>query len=462
MTIDELLCNDRWKNGPDFLSQPEEFWPKSPVNTGQVSDQDPEIKNSSASAASESNGKKDLYVIFEKFSGWTRLKRVISWLLRYKRNLLSAHRLRKEGKAIPNTKSAKQLPPLTVDEMREAEREILHYIQVHEFREIKQVLVHHSNDHGERKFARKIKKSSNIYKLDPILEDGLLRVGGRLEKAPLQQDAKHPIILPKHHHISELIIRHYHCASGHSGLEYTLSLIRERYWIIGARSTIRRCLNSCVSCRKRQAPALQQKMANLPESRLSAYNPPFSRVGVDCFGPFIVRRGRSNVKRYGVLFTCLSIRAIHIEIANSLDSDSFINALRRFISRRGMPCEIISDNGGNFVKGEKELKQAIDNWNQAQTHAYLSQQNVQWLFNPPAASHHGGVWERCLRTVRKVLAALMHQQVLDDKALSTLMCEVESIVNGRPLTKISDDPCDSEPLTQNHLLLLRKGSKAPP
>ena len=170
----------------------------------------------------------------------------------------------------------------------------------------------------------------------------------------------------------------------------------------------------------------------------------------------------ANVKRYGVLFTCLSIRAIHIEIANSLDSDSFINSLRRFIARRGKPREIISDNGGNFVKGNKELKSSISQWNQAQINDHLSQNNIKWTFNPPAASHHGGVWERCIRTVRKVLSALMHQQVLDDEALITLMCEVESIINGRPLTKLSDDPRDSEPLTPNHLLLLRSSNIFPP
>lgn len=203
-------------------------------------------------------------------------------------------------------------------------------------------------------------------------------------------------------------------------------------------------------------------MASLPADRTTPEEPPFSFTGVDCFGPFEVRRGRTRAKRYGVIFTCLTTRAIHIEVANSLDTESFVNALRRFIARRGQPKEMRSDNGGNFVKGEKELRQEINAWNQEQIHNFLVQRSTKWTFNPPAASHHGGVWERSIRTVRKVMKAITKEQLLDDEGLNTLMCEVEAIVNGRPLTKLSDDPRDLEPLTPNHLLLLRSGSKLPP
>lgn len=241
-----------------------------------------------------------------------------------------------------------------------------------------------------------------------------------------------------------------------------LSLLRQRYWIVKARSTIRRVLNSCFSCRRRQAPVGTQKMADLPEDRVTPNVPPFTNAGVDCFGPIMVRRGRSTLKRYGVLFTCLSTRAVHIEIAHSLDTDSFINAMRRFIARRGQPQEIRSDNGSNFVGGEKELREAVSLWNHRQILEFLLQKSAKWIFNPPAGSHHGGVWERCIRTVRKVLTALLKEQTLTDEGLLTLMCEVESIVNGRPTTKISDDPRDCEALTPNHLLLLRSGPVLPP
>ena len=206
----------------------------------------------------------------------------------------------------------------------------------------------------------------------------------------------------------------------------------------------------------------QQKMANLPEDPTTPSKPPFTYTGVDCFGPFEVRRGRATVKRYSVLFTCLNIRAIHLEVASSLDTGSFVNALRRFIARRGQPEMIRSDNGGNFVKGEKELREAVKEWNQSQIHDFLLQKNIKWVFNPPTGSHHGGAWERCIRTTRKVIKAVTNEQTLDDEGISTLMCEVEAIVNGRPITKLSDDPRDMEPLTPNHRLLLRAGPTFPP
>ena len=121
-----------------------------------------------------------------------------------------------------------------------------------------------------------------------------------------------------------------------------------------------------------------------------------------------------------------------------------------------------SDNGGNFLRGERELREAINSLNQSQIHDFLLQRNVKWTFNPPTGSHHGGVWERCIRTVRKVLRALIKEQVLDEESLSTLMCEVEAIVNGSLITKLSDDPRYLEPLTPNHLLLLRAGPVVPP
>lgn len=135
-----------------------------------------------------------------------------------------------------------------------------------------------------------------------------------------------------------------------------------------------------------------------------------------------------------MIFTCLTLRAVHIEVANSLDTESFINALWRFIARRGKPEEIRSDNGGNFVRGERELREALKEWNQSQIHDFLLQRNIKWTFNPPTGSHHRGEWERCIRTVRKVMKALMKELVLDDEGLNTLMCEVEAIVNGRPIT----------------------------
>ena len=145
------------------------------------------------------------------------------------------------------------------------------------------------------------------------------------------------------------------------------------------------------------------------------------------------------MKRYGVIFTCLALQAVHLEISHSLDTDSFILALRRFIARTGQVKEIRSDNGTKFVGGEKELRVMIESWNQAAIHQSLLQKGITWIFNPPSASHHGGVWERLIRSTRKIIGGLVKKQNLDDESLQTLMCEAESIINGRPLTTVTND-----------------------
>ena len=414
-----------------------------------ITDDDPEVKAETATYSTRTSTRDPVAETIEKFSSWSHLKKVVAWILRYKTNLynLAKNESREEPPKSKSPSKSSTISPISVTELNNAESAILKYIQNKFFKQEYDQLNERSDQQSSIRNHSDLSKSSSIHKLDPVLVQGLLRVGGRLSRAPLNANFKHPIILPKGHHVAHLIIQYYHHVSGHSGVEYTLSLIRHKYWIINARSTVRKVLEKCFACRKQQAPTGQQKIADLPEDRVTPSKPPFTHTGVDCSGPFEVRRGRTKVKRYGVIFTCLALRAVHIEGANSLDTESFINALQRFISRRGQPEEMRSDNRGNFVRGEKELRDAVNSWNQPQIHDYLLQCNTKWTFNPPAGSHHGGVWERCIRTVRKVLRAITKEQVLDDESLTTVMCEVEAIVNGRPITKVSDDPRDLEPLT---------------
>lgn len=454
ISVETITKSNRWSKGPCFLWQDEENWPKRPAALDDEGGEEPcateERKATFISLAHPT--KPDINKAFERFSSWFQLKKCVTWILRYKDNLRNAVVKRKEEEAI-QFDNEKKFSPLDVKELESAERAIIRAVQGVSFYEELLSL---------KTAQRQVKKSSSVVKLDPVLVEGIMCVGGRLHNSPIEQDAKHPVLLPKDHHVSELIMRYYHMISGHSGLEFTLSLIRQKYWIVQVRVPLRRILSSCFNCRRRQAPVGYQKMAALPEDRVNPSEPPFSYVGVDCFGPLDVRRGRSTVKRYSVIFTCLSVRAIHIEAVHSLDTDSFIGAFRRFIARRGQPLLMRSDNGGNFVKADRELREAVRDWNQDKIHGFLLARNIKWIFNPPAGSHHGGVWERCIRTVRKVMKALMKEQPLDDEGLLTLMCEVEAIINGRPITKVSDDPRDHEPLTPNHLLLLRSGPTLPP
>ena len=202
----------------------------------------------------------------------------------------------------------------------------------------------------DRKLARKrndaIKKTSSLYRLDPFIdEEGLLRVGGRIRRASAPQCVKHPVIIPRKSHLTELLIRHYHEVSGHMGRGITHNELRQRgFWIIGGTSAVSEVLSKCVKCRRARGTLAGQKMADLPEDRVEPA-PPFSYGAVDYFGPFLIKERRSLVKRYGVLFTCMASRGVHLEVSNSLDTSSFINALRRFLCRRGIVRQLRSRDG---------------------------------------------------------------------------------------------------------------------
>ncbi|KAK4467348.1 hypothetical protein MN116_000290, partial [Schistosoma mekongi] len=195
------------------------------------------------------------------------------------------------------------------------------------------------------------------------------------------------------HFVTELIIRHYHREEGHTGTSQVLATIRRNYWVVKGTSAVKRAIGQCVTCRRLMMSPGQQLMAPLPLCRIRQGWYTFSSVGVDYFGPFIVKRGKSFEKRYGCMFTCLQTRAVHIEMAHSLNTDSFIMSLLRFMGRRGRPTEIYSDNGSNFVGTVSELKGFVQQWDQRRISKELATKQIQWHFNPPLSSHRGGVWE---------------------------------------------------------------------
>lgn len=234
---------------------------------------------------------------------------------------------------------------LTVEELSRAEMELIKYSQKQAYAEEIKVL---------QQGMSNVKRTSPIFKLDPFLQDGVLRVGGRLNRSAMPEEAKHPVFLSKQHRIAYLILHHAHLETGHGGRNHVLARLRQRYWIPRANAAVRTVISDCNHCTKLHAKAGEQKMADLPRDRLLPDKPPFTNTGMDYFGPFEIKRGRAKVKRYGVLFTCLTVRAVHIEVAYSLDTDSCINALRRFQARRGQVSIIRSDNGTNLVGAERE------------------------------------------------------------------------------------------------------------
>ena len=352
---------------------------------------------------------------------------------------------------------------LRIDDIRKAEHEIICHVQRSTFPEVIKILSSANGDGSSKARKRSIQRAGlSIYKLNPQLKNGLLIVGGRLVHAPVDENMKHPVILPYKHHVTDLVVQSYHENVGHMGQESVLSCLRNKFWVVKGRSAVRRTIRACKECARRNARPGEQLMANLPRDRITPGKPPFTYVGVDFFGPFEVKQGRSRVKRYGCLFTCLVVRAVHIEIAHSLDTDSMINALRRFISVRGRPEEIRSDQGTNFTSANKELQGIMSDKDEHKVNKFCLQRDIKWLFNPPAASHMGGVWERMIRLIRRILKATLKEQLVNDEVLSTVMAEVVYIINSRPLTRNSDSHLDDQPLTPNHLLHLRPFTRLSP
>ena len=479
-----LLEGQRWLEGPEFLWKPKSEWPQQPFTLGQVPDDDPEVRKvTTSSAVSISQVDNATIKLINSFSDWHRLRRAVAVFLRVKETLRKRRNERldvKSGATSGDRNLADQRPPattkttkfksalephspLTVQDLATAELAILKFVQASAFsKEI------HALKEGEKNKLRGqkkggIKNDSPIRRLDPFLDKGILRVGGRLRRADLPLETKHPAILPRKSHVTTLLIRHAHKRLGHAGRSHVIANLRERYWIIKVNAAVRHVLSKCVFCRRNHGKPGEQKMADLPRDRISPA-PPFTYTGVDYFGPFLIKEGRKEVKRYGALFTCLVSRAVHIEVASTLESSSFIQALRRFIARRGPVREMRSDNGSNFVGAHNELLQAIQEMDHEEIRAKLQRENIDWIFNPPAASHMGGVWERQIKSTRKILAGLMDEygHCLDEESFRTLMCEVEAVINSRPLTTVSGEPDDLEPLTPNHILTTKSTVILPP
>ena len=223
-------------------------------------------------------------------------------------------------------------------------------------------------------------------------------------------------------------------------------------------------IQQCVSCRRQRRPAEEQRMADLPTERLEP-SPPFTHCGMDCFGPFLVKQGRKVNKRYGLLFTCLSSRAIHVEMLDDMTTDAFISGLRCLIAIRGAIQQIRCDQGSNFIGAKNEFKDALKEVDTERLATFLSEKQCDFHMNAPYTSHAGGVWERQIRTVRSVLQATIELSSgrLDDASLRAFLYEAMAIVNNRPLTIDNlSDPNSLEPLTPNHLLTMKSVKALPP
>ena len=301
---------------------------------------------------------------------------------------------------------------------------------------------------------------SRLKTLTPFLDKScILRVGGRIDRGAVCYDVKHPMIIPQDHKLCRLVIMDCYKKLNHEETEHVRNELNLLYWILHSRSTVRKVLNNCSLCKRRKINSQPALMSSLLKDRLQI-TAPFSKVGVDYFGPITVKHLRKQEKRYGCLLTRSVTRAVHLEVVKSLKNDSFINALRRFIAR-GQPSDIYSDNGTNFVGADQELKQSLEQWNQSQIADYLSQKDIQWHVNPPAFPHLGGIWERLVQSCKKAFKVVLHCQVVTDEVLETVFAETEALVNSGPLTEVSSDDSGLEAITPNHFLISRASPVLP-
>jgi hypothetical protein len=455
LTVDNLKGTKQWLQGPKFLWDPEVKI--STLNCPNVlSDDDPEIKSEGSQIyvqAAKIEVNFHVLARMERLSSWRKIVRVVATMFKF-----CARAQKREDCSMQFT--------LSVSDLNNAESITIRLIQEKHLN--KEINYYRSRGGQQLKTNKKRRKEGNLWKLDPFIDtENVLRVGGRFKKSNLCDNLKHPIILPKNCTLTRRIAEYYHSKSKHSGRTSTLNSIRHHgYWIISAGTMVRSIINSCVPCRIMRGKLGEQKMSGLPEIRFATEGP-FTYTGMDMFGPFYVKEGRKQHKRFVCLFTCLSSRAIHLESTSCMETDAFIQALRRFLARRGFVRELISDNGKNFIGAENEWKKGYQAMDHSRIGEFLLSESCDWIVwkkNPPSASHMGGVWERQIRSVRNVLTSLLreHSSALSDESFRTLLAEAECIVNSRPLTVENLNDPTSVPITPNSLLTMKTKVVLPP
>lgn len=301
--------------------------------------------------------------------------------------------------------------------------------------------------------------SNDLRRLTPFLDtDGLLRLRGRLLRALLDPAEKHPLILPRECRLTTLVIHHHHRKTLHGGPQLTLSSIRQKFWIIGGRIPIRAFIHKCVICARHRATTGQQAVGQLPASRVIPGRP-FLHIGVDYAGPVTLKtvrgRGSKAYKGYFIIFVCFSTSAIHLEVATDYSTEGFLAAFKRFTGRRGICSTITSDCGTNLIGADAELKRLFTASSREWTHLanVLTSDGVTWKFNPPSAPHFGGKWEAGVKSVKFHLRRVIGDATLTYEELSTLLVQIEAILNSRPLIALSDDPSDLTALTPGHFII---------
>lgn len=425
-----ITNHDLWWSGPKWLSQSSAHWPQ--LDKPQISEESlPEMKKFTLTTLVTTDQPPCDFI--QKFSSWLTLIHVTAYILRF------VQRCRKKSKNPPNTTF------LTLTELKESTNVICRIVQQDNFA------------HEISALKKQEPCSSRISKLAPFLdEQGTLRVGGRLKNASLKYHTRHPILLPKKHHVVNLIIDYYHKFHLHAGPQQLQSLLSQRFWILSARDVIRSRIHRCITCFRTHPPQVTPFMGDLPKVRVTPSRP-FASCGSDYAGPFVVKPHRlrkiQSIKVYLCIFICMATKAVHLETVSDLSSESFIATLTRFASRRGLPAHLYTDCGTTYVGADRQLKTIFEELMKTpDTQRFAEERSITFHFIPPSAPHQGGLWERAVRSAKHHLKRVIGTQTLTIEEFTTLTTRVEAMLNSRPLTQLSADPSELSPLTPGHFL----------
>jgi len=424
----ELISNSLHFHGPEFLLQSDHLWPVSTMSelTLPPIDQLPETK--CTANVLHIHEETNCESIIQRFSSLSKLQRVLAYCFRFARR----------------RNSPKISGSITRMEYDHALNAAVLCTQ----------LTHLSDLRKQIRNQGPITPSTTA-QLAPFIDAiGIIRVGGRLRHARLNEDSKYPILLPQKTYLTELIIRHFHHISLHGGSRLVLSMIHQRFWIISGRAAVRNFIYSCVPCTRFRSMNPRPFMGDLPAARL-VVNRPFFNVGMDYGGPFMVResrrRGARTNKIYLAVFVCMSVKAVHLETVSDISTDAFLAALDRFVARRGIPSSMYTDCGTNYVGAAKQLKKLFDE--ASNQHTLCGRIPCKWHFNPPGAPHFGGIWEAAVKSAKSHLKKVIGAQVYTTEEFTTLITRIEGVLNSRPMLPLSSDPNDLGVLTPGHFLI---------